>query len=69
MFGDVFVFYSSPVVLSDLIYMMQYTYPHVFFSFAEVWVAIFFVLLALLWLTREPEFVDGWGSLLEEGYV
>ena len=35
-----------------------------FFSFAEGTVLCHFIVLALLWLTREPEFVPGWGSLM-----
>ncbi|XP_062328865.1 solute carrier family 13 member 2-like [Osmerus eperlanus] len=33
-------------------------------SFAEVSVLVLFVLLVLLWLTREPGFMPGWGSAL-----
>jgi len=33
------------------------------YSFAEIWVLTFFIILALLWLTRDPGFVNGWGSL------
>ncbi|ESO01619.1 hypothetical protein HELRODRAFT_157200 [Helobdella robusta] len=33
-------------------------------SFAEAVILLLFILLALLWLTRHPEFVPGWGSLL-----
>lgn len=38
-------------------------------SFAEGAVMCHFIVLALLWLTREPEFVAGWGSLLPNDYV
>jgi len=33
-------------------------------SFAEAMVLIHFVVLALLWLTRNPEVVPGWQSFL-----
>ncbi|XP_046891975.1 solute carrier family 13 member 2-like [Hypomesus transpacificus] len=33
-------------------------------SFAEVSVLVLFVLLVLLWVTREPGFMPGWGSAL-----
>ncbi|XP_062328578.1 solute carrier family 13 member 2-like isoform X2 [Osmerus eperlanus] len=33
-------------------------------SFAEVSVLVLFVLLVLLWFTREPGFMPGWGSVL-----
>ena len=32
---------------------------------AEVLILILFVLLALLWLTREPRFIPGWGKIFE----
>lgn len=35
-----------------------------FFSFAEVVVLINFLVLAFLWVSREPEFVPGWGKAL-----
>ena len=35
----------------------------VLFSFAEIIVLVMFVLLALLWITRNPVFVPGWGTL------
>ncbi|CAK8692086.1 unnamed protein product [Clavelina lepadiformis] len=40
-------------------------------SFAEISVFCLFILLALLWLTRDPGFVSGWGSLpiFKKGYV
>nr|XP_039252021.1 solute carrier family 13 member 5-like [Styela clava] len=40
-------------------------------SFAEISVLVLFILLALLWLTRAPGFVNGWGSLyiFKEKYV
>ncbi len=38
-------------------------------SFAEKAVLVHFIALALLWLSREPEFVPGWASLFAEGYV
>ena len=33
--------------------------------YAEVLVLILFILLALLWLFREPKFIPGWGSFFE----
>ena len=33
--------------------------------FAELVVAINFLSLAFLWVTREPEFVPGWAELLQ----
>lgn len=39
-------------------------------TFAEVVVLVNFIILALLWFSREPEFVPGWGSqMAEKGYV
>lgn len=38
-------------------------------SFAEMAVLCHFIVLALMWLTREPEFVAGWASLLPNKYV
>ncbi|CAH1802587.1 unnamed protein product, partial [Owenia fusiformis] len=38
-------------------------------SFAEIGVLCHFILLALLWLTRNPQFIDGWGSLFPKGFV
>lgn len=32
-------------------------------TFAEKAVAVLFVLLVLLWFTREPGFFPGWGEL------
>ena len=37
--------------------------------FAELVVAINFLALALLWVTREPEFVPGWADLLRHEEV
>ncbi|XP_031438718.1 solute carrier family 13 member 4 [Clupea harengus] len=38
-------------------------------SYPEVVTAVFFVLMTLLWFTREPGFVSGWTSLFEKkGY-
>ncbi|KAK7087215.1 hypothetical protein V1264_021291 [Littorina saxatilis] len=36
-------------------------------SFAEAETLMCFIIVALLWLTREPQFVPGWGSLFTEG--
>lgn len=38
-------------------------------SFAEFAVFWHFLILALLWLTREPEFVTGWGNLMPNKFV
>ncbi|XP_012944968.2 solute carrier family 13 member 5 [Aplysia californica] len=38
-------------------------------SFAEVVVTINFIALALLWITRSPGFMVGWGSLFKPGFV
>lgn len=38
-------------------------------SFAEFAVMCHFIVLSLLWLTREPEFIPGWGSLMPNKYV
>ncbi|XP_070563109.1 Na(+)/citrate cotransporter-like [Ptychodera flava] len=38
-------------------------------SWAEIAVSCHFGILALLWLTRDPGFVPGWGQYFEEGYV
>jgi len=36
----------------------------VYCSFAEVMVLVHFIVLALMWLTRNPEVIPGWQSLL-----
>ena len=38
-------------------------------NFAEGSVLIHFITLAVLWITREPEFFPGWGTLFRHGYV
>ena len=38
-------------------------------SFAEAMVLIHFVVLALMWLTRDPDIVPGWQSLLPHKFV
>ncbi|XP_048737943.1 Na(+)/citrate cotransporter-like isoform X2 [Ostrea edulis] len=38
-------------------------------TFAEKAVLIHFVVLLILWFSRNPEFVPGWGSLFEDGYL
>ncbi|KAK3581968.1 hypothetical protein CHS0354_023440 [Potamilus streckersoni] len=38
-------------------------------TFAEVVVAVCFILLALLWITRDPQFINGWGVLFPKGFV
>ncbi|KAK3082623.1 hypothetical protein FSP39_000649 [Pinctada imbricata] len=37
-------------------------------TFAEGVVLVDFIILALLWITRKPEFVPGWGSIMGKGY-
>ena len=41
----------------------------VIFRFAEKVVLAHFVILALLWLTRDPGFVPGWGYGFKKGWV
>lgn len=41
----------------------------VYFSFAETVVLIDFIILAVLWISRKPGFMPGWGELFPEGYV
>ncbi|XP_034298998.2 solute carrier family 13 member 2 [Magallana gigas] len=38
-------------------------------TFAEKAVFFHFVILVLLWFSREPEFFPGWGSFFEHGYL
>lgn len=38
-------------------------------SFAEIVVLADFVILALLWISRNPVFLPGWGKLFQEGFV
>ncbi|GFR67609.1 solute carrier family 13 member 2-like [Elysia marginata] len=38
-------------------------------SYAEKSVAICFVIMALLWITRKPGFIPGWGDLFKPKYV
>ncbi|XP_071481195.1 Na(+)/citrate cotransporter-like [Diadema antillarum] len=38
-------------------------------SFAEWAILFHFVVLVLLWLTRDPKFVSGWSIAFEDGYV
>lgn len=33
--------------------------------YAEVLILVIFILLALLWLTREPKFIPGWGKIFQ----
>jgi hypothetical protein len=33
--------------------------------YAEVLILVIFILLALLWLTREPKFIPGWGHIFQ----
>jgi len=39
------------------------------FRFAEKLVLGNFIILAILWITRNPQFVPGWGSLFPKGYI
>lgn len=38
-------------------------------TFAEVVVLVNFIILAFLWLSREPEFIPGWGDQLPHNFV
>ncbi|CAH1779566.1 unnamed protein product [Owenia fusiformis] len=38
-------------------------------TFAEIAVLCHFILLAILWFTRNPQFIPGWSSVFEEGFV
>ncbi|KAK3751907.1 hypothetical protein RRG08_047180 [Elysia crispata] len=38
-------------------------------SYAEKSVAVCFVMMALLWITRKPGFIPGWGDLFKPKYV
>ncbi|XP_025091970.1 solute carrier family 13 member 5-like isoform X1 [Pomacea canaliculata] len=38
-------------------------------SFAEIIVLVDFIVLAILWVTRNPGFIPGWSSLFEKEYV
>ncbi|XP_063401360.1 Na(+)/citrate cotransporter-like [Mytilus trossulus] len=38
-------------------------------SFAEIAVLVHFVLLVILWFSRKPPYVDGWGSWFKTGYL
>ncbi|XP_050409419.1 solute carrier family 13 member 2 [Patella vulgata] len=38
-------------------------------SFSEVTVLVHFIVLIMLWFSREPPYLDGWGSLFPSGYV
>ncbi|CAB3999628.1 solute carrier family 13 member 5-like [Paramuricea clavata] len=38
-------------------------------SFAEIAVLVHFVIMALLWLFRDPKFIKGWSILFTKGYV
>lgn len=44
---------------------MAHTQLFHFIRYAEVFVLLLFLLLALLWLFREPKFIDGWGSFFK----
>lgn len=38
-------------------------------TFQEIVVLVVFIVLALLWMTRQPQVVPGWGALFESGYT
>lgn len=38
----------------------------VHYSYAEVSNIILFIILIILWLTPDPGFTDGWGSLFKD---
>ncbi|KAL3857618.1 hypothetical protein ACJMK2_012266 [Sinanodonta woodiana] len=38
-------------------------------TFSEVVVAVCFILLGVLWITRDPQFIHGWGVLFPKGFV
>ena len=37
------------------------------FSFAEKGVLAHFIILALLWIVRDPKFIPGWSAIFEKG--
>jgi len=38
-------------------------------SWAELWVMGLFLCLALMWITKQPQFVTGWGDLMPHKYA
>ncbi|KAL5007228.1 hypothetical protein ScPMuIL_016034 [Solemya velum] len=38
-------------------------------SFSETTVLVHFILLVILWFSRDPPYVDGWGIFFQKGYV
>ena len=38
-------------------------------SWPELWVMGLFMFLALLWITKQPQFVKGWGDMMPNKYV
>lgn len=40
-----------------------------FIRFAEVVILCHFIILAFLWLLRDPKFIDGWAIAFEKGLV
>lgn len=49
--------------LHDMSLYVKVVQPNIYYRYGEVMVGIFFVILALLWLLREPKFVRGWSSV------
>lgn len=41
-------------------------FPVVFYSYPEMVTGFFFILMTVLWFTREPGFVPGWDSFFEK---
>lgn len=53
--------------VQDVIRMEYNKLGHI--TFAEKAVLFHFILMVILWFTREPEFIPGWGSLFKDGYI
>ncbi|KAL3976679.1 inositol-1,3,4-trisphosphate 5/6-kinase / inositol-tetrakisphosphate 1-kinase [Sarotherodon galilaeus] len=68
-FGTWFIF-SFPIAIIMLV--LTWLWLHFLFlgcNYPEVVTGVFFILMTLLWFTREPGFVPGWTSLFEKkGY-
>jgi len=39
------------------------------FKQAEIQILVIFIILVLLWFTRQPDFIPGWADLFEQGYT
>lgn len=50
---------DDPTLTSSFVSPERLSYP-------EVVTGLFFILMTLLWFTREPGFVPGWTSLFEK---